>query len=87
MNSWAIFILAFAAVVVQAWMNRKNSPNWYLGCIVPLVYGGVVAWMFIGEDFVRSLGIIIFGAAIPISLLVSFWRHGEEEKNQENVPE
>ena len=71
MNSWAIFTLAFAAVVLQAWVRGRGSSNWYLGCIVPLVYGGAVAWMFVGRDFTRSLQIILFGAAIPITLLVS----------------
>ena len=49
MNSWAIFTLAFAAVVIQAWVRGRGSSNWYLGCIVPLVYGGAVAWMFVGK--------------------------------------
>ena len=66
MNSWAIFTLAFAAVVIQAWVRGRGSSNWYLGCIVPLVYGGAVAWMFVGRDFTRSLQIILFGAAIRL---------------------
>ncbi|MBC5721268.1 hypothetical protein H8S11_00285 [Flintibacter sp. NSJ-23] len=87
MNSWAIFTLAFAAVVIQAWVRGRGSSNWYLGCIVPLVYGGAVAWMFVGKDFTRSLQIILFGAAIPITLLVSAWLRKRDEEGQENEGE
>ena len=87
MNSWAIFTLAFAAVVIQAWVRGRGSSNWYLGCIVPLVYGGAVAWMFVGRDFTRSLQIILFGAAIPITLLVSAWLRKRDEEGQENEGE
>ena len=83
MNSWAIFTLAFAAVVIQAWVRGRGSSNWYLGCIVPLVYGGAVAWMFVGRDFTRSLQIILFGAAIPITLLVSAWFRKRDEEGEE----
>ena len=83
MNSWAIFTLAFAAVVIQAWVRGRGSSNWYLGCIVPLVYGGAVAWMFVGRDFTRSLQIILFGAAIPITLLVSAWLRKRDEEGEE----
>lgn len=87
MNSWAIFTLAFAAIVIQAWVRGRGSSNWYLGCIVPLVYGGAVAWMFVGKDFTRSLQIILFGAAIPITLLVSAWLRKRDEEGQENEGE
>lgn len=73
MNAWAVFTLAFAAVVLQARFTRRDSPSWYLHCIVPLVYGAAVAWMFMGESFIRSLQVILFGAAIPITLLLSAW--------------
>ena len=83
MNSWAIFTLAFAAVVLQAWVRGRGSSTWYLGCIVPLVYGGAVAWMFVGDDAKRSLQIILFGAAIPITLLVSAWLRKREEEGED----
>lgn len=82
-NSWGIFSVAFAAVVVQAWASRKNSPNWYLGCIVPLLYGAAVAWMFVGEDLLRSILVILVGTAIPITVLLSAWlRRREEERGE-----
>ena len=57
MNSWAIFTLAFAAVVIQAWVR--------------------------GRGFTRSLQIILFGAAIPITLLVSAWLRKRDEEGEE----
>lgn len=84
MNVWSVFTLAFASVVLQAWLSRKGARDWYMGCIVPLIYGGVVAWMFMGDDVTRSLQIIIFGSAIPILLMLSFRRRQRE--NQEDEP-
>ena len=43
MDPWTIFSLAFAAVILYTWGSKKSSPNWYLGCTVPLLYGGAVA--------------------------------------------
>ena len=82
MNAWAVFTAAFAAVVLQAWVSRRGERRWYMGCIVPLAYGGVVAWMFLGKDLLLSLQIILFGAVIPIALLLSLG--GKENKNRED---
>ena len=61
MDSWTVFSLAFAGVLISAWLGRKNSPDWYLGGIVPLLYGGV------------ALRIILFGALLPAGLLGWLW--------------
>ena len=79
MSAWSVFLIAFAAVVVQARVSRKGDPRWYMGCVIPLLYGGAVAWMFLGEDLLRSLQIIIFGTAIPISMLFSLGRKEERK--------
>ena len=50
MDHWALFLFAFAAVVIHAWLCRREDPHWYLGCIVPLLYGGAVAGMFLGDE-------------------------------------
>lgn len=39
--------------------------------------------MFVGRDFTRSLQIILFGAAIPITLLVSAWLRKRDEEGEE----
>lgn len=78
-----LFILAFGAVILQAWASRKDSPDWYLGCIVPLLYGAAVAWMFVGRDCIRVFQIVIFGAVLPISLLLSVWWRGQREPGEE----
>lgn len=88
MQAWAMYTAAFSAVVLQAWAGRKNSPNWYLGCVIPLLYGAVVAWMFVGADCARAFQIVVFGAAIPISLLLSAWWHRRRtpEEREEDSP-
>lgn len=87
MSPWAVFSVAFATVVLQAWISRKGARDWYMGCIVPLAYGGVVAWMFLGEDLILSLQIILFAAVIPIILLISFRHREKEDGKDESTPE
>lgn len=87
MDPWAVFTVAFAAVILHTWVTRRGSPHWYLGCIVPLLYGGVVAWMFMGRAFMLSFQIIVFGAALPIGLLVWLWRReGDDPPEQQSAP-
>lgn len=71
MNSWSVLFIALAAVVLQAWVSRRGAPGWYMGCIIPLLYGAAVAWMFVGQDFLRALWVILLGSALPITLLIS----------------
>ena len=78
MDPWTIFSLAFAAVVLYSWGSRKNSPHWYLSCAVPLLYGGVIAWMFLGDDPLLALRVILFGTALPVLLLVVVWLGGRD---------
>ena len=78
MEHWTVFSLAFAAVVVHAWLCRREDPHWYLGCIVPLLYGGAVAWMFLEQEPFLALKVLIFGTALPVVLLVLAWAGARE---------
>ena len=82
MNAWTVFTVAFAAVVLQAWISRRGEPHWYMGCIVPLIYGGVVAWMFLEEDPLLSLQVMLFGSALPIALLLWAWWDSRRETKE-----
>ena len=77
MDSWTVFSLAVAGVILSAWLGRGNTHSWYLSCIVPLLYGGVVAWMFRGDDPMLALRVLIFGTALPILLLALAWVGGQ----------
>ena len=81
MDSWTVFSLAFVGVLISAWLGHRNSPNWYLGGIVPLLYGGVVAWMFLEEDPLLSLRIILFGSLLPAGLLGWLWWDSRRESS------
>ena len=77
MDSWTVFSLAFAAVILYTWGSRRGSPHWYLECAVPLLYGGAIAWMFRGDDPMLALRVLIFGTALPILLLAMAWVGGQ----------
>ena len=83
MDHWALFLFAFAAVVIHAWLCRREDPHWYLGCIVPLLYGGAVAWMFLRDDFLLALRIILFGAVLPVAGLLWLWRSDRDREPPE----
>ena len=83
MDHWALFLFAFAAVVIHAWLCRREDPHWYLGCIVPLLYGGAVAGMFLGDDLLLALRIILFGAALPVAGLLWLWRSDRDREPPE----
>ena len=86
MDSWTIFSLAFAAVVLYSWASRRNSPHWYLNCAVPLLYGGVVAWMFLGETPLLVLQVLIFGTILPVLLLAAVWLGGRDRPAEKQPP-
>ena len=83
MDHWALFLFAFAAVVIHAWLCRREDPHWYLGCIVPLLYGGTVAGMFLGDDLLLALRIILFGAVLPVAGLLWLWRSDRDREPPE----
>ena len=88
MAVWTVYTIAFAGVLLQAWADRKTCPHWYLRGIMPLLYGGVVAWMFWDRDILLSLRIMICGSALPILLLLWVWWDGRrEERKTHSAPE
>ncbi|MEA4932391.1 MAG: hypothetical protein VB071_02185 [Lawsonibacter sp.] len=84
MNVWTVYTIAFSAVLVQVWAERKRSRFWYLRGIVPLLYGAVVAGMFWEKDAVRSFQIIVFGGILPVLLLLGAWWDSRMEERTES---
>lgn len=76
MSAWSLFSIACAVALVDAWGSRRTCRHWYLRGILPLAYGGAVAWMFLGEDTALSLRVILYGSALPILLLLWLWWDG-----------
>ncbi|MGI5962166.1 MAG: hypothetical protein ACOX7N_00450 [Lawsonibacter sp.] len=79
MSAWTLYTVAFAAVMTQAYLSHPRSRFWYLQSIVPLLYGGVVAWMFLEEDPLQSLQVMLFGSGLPILMLVWAWWDSRRE--------
>ena len=82
MNAWTVFALAFAAVLAQAYWNRGKRRYWYLEGIIPLAYGGVIAWMFLEEDPLLSVQVMVFGCLLPIGLLLWAWWDSREQRRK-----
>lgn len=86
MSTWSVFFLACAVALLDAWSGRRNgSRHWYLRGIIPLVYGGAVAWMFSGRDLALSLRFLVYGSLLPILLLLWLWWDSRRER-QERPP-
>lgn len=83
MSAWTVCSVAFAAVLAQAFRGRRTRRYWYLEGIVPLFYGGAVAWMFWEEAPLRSLQVMLFGSLLPIALLLWVrWDSGREGRRE-----
>ena len=83
MGAWTLYTVAFAAVLAQAWLGRGRRRYWYLEGVIPLLYGGAVAWMFLEEAPLRSLQVMLFGSLLPVALLLWTWwdSRREDESN------
>ena len=82
MSAWTICSIALAAVLAQAFLGRGRRRYWYLDGIIPLLYGGVIAWMFLEEDPLRALQVMLFGSLLPIALLLWIWWDSRGDRSQ-----
>lgn len=83
MNSWSVLFIALGRRGAPGVGQPEGAPGWYMGCIIPLLYGAAVAWMFVGQDFLRALWVILLGSALPITLLISL---GERTSPPQDPP-
>lgn len=83
MNSWSVLFICPGRRGCSRRGSAGGRPGWYMGLHHPLLYGAAVAWMFVGQDFLRALWVILLGSALPITLLISL---GERTSPPQDPP-
>ena len=74
MNTAVTFLIAVVVLILHVWLCRRSPKFWYLGGIVPLLWVGLLVFLFFngkihwGEDW----EMIVF----PTLLFIVFWIQG-----------
>lgn len=74
MNEAITLLIAVAVLILHVWLCRRSPKFWYLGGIVPLLWVGLLVFLFFngkihwGEDW----EMIVF----PTLLFIVFWIQG-----------
>ena len=83
MNTAMTLIIAFVVIVLHVWLCHRSPKFWYLGGIIPLLWIGVLVFLFFngkiifGEDW----KIIIF----PTLIFFLFWIQGHQTAKKKEI--
>ena len=83
MNTVMTLIIAFVVIVLHVWLCHRSPKFWYLGGIIPLLWIGVLVFLFFngkiifGEDW----KIIIF----PTLIFFMFWIQGHQTAKKKEI--
>ena len=83
MNTVMTLIIAFVVIVLHVWLCHRSPKFWYLGGIIPLLWIGVLVFLFFngkiifGEDW----KIIIF----PTLIFFLFWIQGHQTAKKKEI--
>lgn len=71
MNTVMTLIIAFVVIVLHVWLCHRSPKFWYLGGIIPLLWIGVLVFLFFNGkiNFGEDWKIIIF----PTLIFFLFW--------------
>ena len=66
MNTVMTLIIAFVVIVLHVWLCHRSPKFWYLGGIIPLLWIGVLVFLFFNGkiNFGEDWKIIIFPTLI-----------------------
>ena len=82
MNTVMTLIIAFVVIVLHVWLCHRSPKFWYLGGIIPLLWIGVLVFLFFNGkiNFGEDWKIIIF----PTLIFFLFWiqRHQAAKKKE-----
>lgn len=76
MNTAITLLIALVVILFHVWVCHRSPKYWYLGGIVPLLWIGLLVFLFFNDkiNFVEDWNIIVF----PTLILVLFWIQGHQ---------
>ena len=83
MKDIIIGIIAIAVTVFHFWISRRKPKYWYLGGIVPVLWGAIVVFLFVkGMISVRNdWQMLLF----PTVILILIWISGHETAKKKEI--
>lgn len=83
MKSFITVIVALIVIVFHIWASRRSPRYWYVGGIIPLLWVGVLAFLFINGqiDFKEDLRVIVF----PTLIFLLIWLEGHQSAKKKEM--
>lgn len=83
MNTVMTLIIAFVVIVLHVWLCHRSPKFWYLGGIIPLLWIGVLVFLFFNGkiNFGEDWKIIIF----PTLIFFLFWIQGHQTAKKKEI--
>lgn len=83
MNTVIIGIIAISVIVFHYWACHRAPKYWYLGGIIPLVWFGLLAFLFFKGtiDFGEDWKMIIF----PTLIFFFMWMEGHQSAKKKEM--
>ena len=74
MNTAITLIVALAVIAVHMWLCHRSPKFWYLGGIIPLLWIGVLVFLFFNDkiDFGEDWKMVVF----PTLIFFLVWAQG-----------
>lgn len=83
MNTAITLIIAIAVIVLHVWLCRRSPKFWYLGGLIPLVWIGLLVFLFFNGkiNFGEDWKIIVF----PTLILILLWIEGQQIARKKEI--
>ena len=83
MNTAIVWIIALAVVIFHIWLCRRSPRYWCAGGIVPIIWFGLVIFLFANDkiDFMKDLKVLIF----PTVILLLLWIEGHQAAKKKEI--
>ncbi len=83
MNTVMTLIIAFVVIVLHVWLCHRSPKFWYLGGIIPLLWIGVLVFLFFNGNinFGEDWKMIIF----PTLIFFLFWIQGQQAAKKKEI--
>lgn len=75
MSDWTELLIVVITLACQYLLSSRS--NVYLGCIIPVVYIGVLTWMFMIGNIGRPLTFILY-MLLGLAFLIGQWFAGRK---------
>lgn len=83
MNPVVNMLIALAIIIFHTWASRRKPKYWYLGGIVPAIWAGLLAFLFvIGKISIQQDWEILF---FPTAILLLIWLSGHQAAKKKEM--